>query len=277
MQRLSLLVACVVMHAAVAGAQATSVISGRVVRAGSSAGIPAAEVTLAPSALRLGTESTGAFRFDNVPAGRYTLHVRRLGFAPESLGVDVPRAELTLVIIALREVPQQLDTVPVIGRDELLASGKLAGFYERKRMGTGRFLEAKDIEKMLTRRLADIMVARLPGTRAVRGRGTAAYISTIRMAPHPLVGAAPGAQPAGAMSSRAPRPTQCYPDVYLDGAMVYTSGLEMDRDAGDVRFDVNVVDPAHVSAIEFYGGAAQMPAQFNRTGSACGALLIWTK
>ena len=83
--------------------------------------------------------------------------------------------------------------------------------------------------------------------------------------------------PAGAMSSRAPRPTQCYPDVYLDGAIVYSSGMEMDRDAGDVRFDVNLIDPAHVSAIEYYAGAAQMPAQYNRTGAACGALLIWTK
>jgi hypothetical protein len=58
---------------------------------------------------------------------------------------------------------------------------------------------------------------------------------------------------------------------------VYSSGMEMNRDAGDVRFDVNSIDPAQVSAIEFYAGAAQMPAQYNRTGSACGALLIWTK
>jgi hypothetical protein len=267
------------MHAAAVGAQATSVISGRVVRAGSSAGIPGAQVTLVPRDIRVVTDANGDFQFERVPDGRHTIHVRRLGFGPESLSVDVPSAELTLVIIGLREVPQPLDTVPVTGRDELLARGKLAGFYERKRMGTGRFLETKDIEKMLTRRLADIMVARLPGTRAVRGRGTAAYISTIRMAPHALVGApsTPGGAPAGAMSSRAPRPTQCYPDVYLDGAIVYTSGLEMDRDAGDVRFDVNLIDPAQVSAIEYYAGAAQMPAQFNRTGSACGALLIWTK
>ncbi|MGQ0642899.1 MAG: hypothetical protein ACT4P6_19305 [Gemmatimonadaceae bacterium] len=136
---------------------------------------------------------------------------------------------------------------------------------------------------MLTRRLSDIIVARMPGTRAVRGRGSQSFISTFRMAPYVLAGAPAGgggagsAPAGGAFSRTAPRPTQCYPDVYLDGALVYSSGLEMDRDAGDVRFDVNLIDPAQVSAIEFYGGAAQMPAQFNRTGAACGALLIWTK
>jgi hypothetical protein len=47
MQRLLLLVLCVVMQASGLGAQATSVIAGRVVRAGSSVGIIDAEVTLA--------------------------------------------------------------------------------------------------------------------------------------------------------------------------------------------------------------------------------------
>jgi hypothetical protein len=277
------LLASVVMQASVVGAQATSSISGRVLRAGSDAGIPSAEVTLTPRAGRTVTDANGGFRLDPVPDGHYTLHVRRIGFAPESLGVDLPLAEATPVIIALREVAQPLDTVPVTGRDELLARGKLAGFYERKRMGMGRFLEEKDLEKFLTRRLADIIVARMPGTRAVRGRGLDAFISTFRMAPRALVGggaaatASGSAVPGSAFSSRAPRPTQCYPNVYLDGVVVYSSGSEMTPGVGDLRFNVNSIDPGQVSAIEFYAGAAQMPAQYNRTGSACGALLIWTK
>ncbi|MGH7713458.1 MAG: carboxypeptidase-like regulatory domain-containing protein, partial [Gemmatimonadaceae bacterium] len=228
---------------------------------------------------RTRTDAAGEFRFEAVTPGRFVIHVRRLGFALDSAVVDVPLA--AAVIIELREAAQPLDTVSVTGRDELLARGKLAGFYERKKFGIGRFLEEKDIEKYLTRRLADIIVARIPGTRAVRSprAGMAAYISTFRMAPRALVGAASSgsAPPGGAMSRRTPQPTQCYPDVYLDGVAVYSSGMEMEQDVGDVRFDVNSIDPAHVSAIEFYGGPAQMPAQFNRTGSACGALLIWTK
>ncbi|MGQ0642901.1 MAG: hypothetical protein ACT4P6_19315 [Gemmatimonadaceae bacterium] len=42
-------------------------------------------------------------------------------------------------------------------------------------------------------------------------------------------------------------------------------------------FDVNTLTPAHISAVEFYSGPGQIPAQFNKTGSACGVLLLWTK
>jgi hypothetical protein len=274
-----LLIAAVVAAATIAEGQQTSSLSGRVVRAGSDVGIPGAEITISSRSSRVISDGNGVFAFESLPPGRYSLHVRRLGFHPESVAVELPLLEHAAVTIALSEVAQPLDTVPVTGRDELLARGKLSGFYERKRIGMGRFLEEKDIEKMLTRRLADIIVARMPGTRAVRGRGLEAFISTFRMAPRPLVGgpaaASGSAPPGGAFSSRAPRPTQCYPDVYLDGVVVYSSGSEMD--VGDVRFNVNSIDPALVSAIEFYSGAAQMPAQYNRTGSACGALLIWTK
>lgn len=278
----ALLLAGVVMHGSIVAAQApTSVLAGRVVRAGTLTPIPGAEVRLAPGPQRGVTDASGVFRFERVTPGRYFVVVRRLGFVPDSLAFDVPLARGAFAIIPLREAAQPLDTVAVTGRDELLARGKLAGFYERKKFGIGRFLEEKDIEKFLTRRLADIIVARMPGTRAVRSAkgGMAAYISTIRMMPRALVGAPSvgSAPPGGAMSRSSPRPTQCYPDVYLDGAVVYSSGSEMEQDVGDTRFDVNSIDPAHVAAIEFYGGPAQMPALYNRTGSACGALLIWTK
>ncbi len=278
-----LLLAGGVMHASIVVAQAPfSALAGRVVRAGPMTPIAGADVRLAPGPQRVVTDALGAFRFDRVTPGRYFVVVRRLGFVPDSLAFDVPLANGASVIIPLREAPQPLDTVSVTGRDELLARGKLAGFYERKKFGIGRFLEEKDIEKMLTRRLADILVAKVPGVRAARSRraGSAAYIATVRLMPRALVGApASGSTPAGGAFSRAPRMTTCYPDVYLDGVVVYSSGSEDGADMGaeSVLFDVNSIDAAHVSAIEFYGGPAQMPAQFNRTGSACGALLIWTK
>lgn len=272
--RKQVLCAVLVMYAASASAQ-TSPLAGRVLRAGSSSPIAGAEVTLTPRGVRAVTDAAGEFRFDAVPAGYIMIHVRRIGFAADSLGVQLPLA--APIDIELRETVQNLDTVSVSGREDALARGKLAGFHERKKFGIGRFLEEKDIEKMLSRRLADIIVARMPGTRAVRSAkgGMAAHISTFRMAPRALVGAS--GSTGGAFSSRAPRPTQCYPDVYLDGVVVYSSGMEMEQGVGDVRFDINSIDPAHVSAIEFYAGAAQLPAQYNRTGAACGALLVWTK
>lgn len=247
--------------------------------------IAGAEVVLTPRNNRTVTDAAGEFRFDGVTAGPVVLHVRRIGFAAESLGVELPL--VAPIDIELREAAQPLDTVSVTGREATIPRGKLTGFHERKHMGIGRFLEEADIEKLGSRRLADILVARIPGLKTVRSGkgGSATYIGTVRMAPRALLGApaAGGGSsvPGSALSTRGPRVTACFPDVYLDGAVVYSSGSEdmlppgMSADA--VLFDVNSVNPTHVAAIEFYAGAAQMPAQYNRTGSACGALLIWTK
>ena len=265
------LVASAALNAATASAQPSS-LAGRVLHAGSNAPIAGAEVVLLPRGARAVTDAKGEFRFDAPPSGYVMIHVRRIGFVPDSLDIQLPLS--APIDIELRETVQKLDTVSVSGREDVLARGKLAGFYERKKFGIGRFVEEKEIESMLTRRLADIIVAKMPGTRSVRSTrgGMAAYIATVRMAPEPITSAMKGAT----------RPPPCYPDIYVDGVAVYSSGSERNlpagaRDAEIVLFDINSINPAHVSAIEFYGGAAQMPAQYNRTGSACGALLIWTK
>ncbi len=250
----ALLLVFVVIHAPLAGAQ-DATLAGRVIRAGSTTPIAGADVRIAPGARRFITDSSGEFRFDAVAAGRVAIHVRRLGFLPESLAVDLPSP--VALTIELHEAAQPLDTVSVIGRDDLLARGKLAGFYERKRFGIGRFLEAKDIETMLYRQMADVLVSRFPGIRAIRISGRpGAFMATSRLSPRALV-------------SGPPQP--CYAEVYLDGMVVSAHG------PATAPFDVNTINPSEVSAIEFYAGPSQTPAEYNMTGSACGVLLIWTK
>ncbi|HJU74565.1 MAG TPA: carboxypeptidase regulatory-like domain-containing protein [Gemmatimonadaceae bacterium] len=267
-----LLAAAIVLHGSIAAAQETTTLTGRILRAGSGAGLPNAEITVTPPNVRAVTDADGEFRIEGLKTGRVVIQVRRLGFAPESVTVELPLAGA--IEIDLRETGQPLDTVSVKGEAAAASTGgKLAGFYERKREGHGRFLEAKDIEKMLTRRLGDIIVARIPGTQTVRGLkgGMAAYIASTRMGSEQVSSALKGAL----------RPPRCYPDVYLDGVVVYASGSERNLPAGTpddvVLFDVNSLDPAELAALEFYGGPAQTPAQYNKTGSACGVLLIWTK
>lgn len=276
--RRALLVAVLVICASRLGAQ-DSRLEGRVVRVGTNAPIVGAEVRLEPMGRSTQTDSAGNFRFDGLPnlhGGPATIYVRRIGFQADSLSVVLPAS--APIDIELREAVQQLDTVSVTGKQQQLVRGKLSGFYERKQFGIGRFIEAQDIEKMLTRRLADILVARLPGTRAIRSArgGMAAFIATTRMTPNALLNAQ-----KGAMSGGTGRPPPCYASIYLDGTVVFSSGSEQSLPPGmradDVLFDINSIDPASISAIEFYAGAGQLPAQYNRTGSACGALLVWTK
>jgi hypothetical protein len=60
----------------------------------------------------------------------------------------------------------------------------------------------------------------------------------------------------------------CSPIVFLDGIYIgSTDSFDMD----------NLFNLAEFGAIEAYSGASSVPAELNRTGSACGVLAIWTR
>jgi len=112
-------------------------LSGRVVHKTSKGGIPGAEVRLSPKNAQIITDSAGYFRFDRVTPGMVSLLVRRLGFAPESASFEVQASDDLDLLVELQQSVQTLDTVTVAEREAPLAERKLklAGFYERKRLG----------------------------------------------------------------------------------------------------------------------------------------------
>jgi hypothetical protein len=42
-------------------------------------------------------------------------------------------------------------------------------------------------------------------------------------------------------------------------------------------FDISMIAPEQVEAVEFYAGPAQTPLKYSRMGSNCGVLVIWTR
>ena len=250
-------------------AQDGATLSGRVVHKTSQAGIPNAEVLLAPHSLRLVTDSAGYFQFDRVNPGTVSLLVRRLGFSPESASFEVRPADQLDLLIQLEQAAQQLDTVSIAGREEdLLLRGKLAGFYERKRFGIGRFIDGEILDKEQHRPLGSIIEPRTPGTKLIRSHlGSMAWLATTRRS---------GAMFQGSVideydRNRGADPRACYPDVYLDGAIVYSFGSRASL------FDINGIPAGNVAAIEVYVGPSRIPTQYNKTSSVCGVVLIWTK
>ncbi len=65
----------------------------------------------------------------------------------------------------------------------------------------------------------------------------------------------------------------CYMDVMVDGALVYRH----DQPAPAQLYDLNSIPTEQLEGIEVFTSTAQMPAQYNRTGSGCGLLVIWTR
>lgn len=268
-RRIAALVACLVMHAAGAAAQDDARIAGRVVHKTSKAGIPGAEVLLSPRTQRVVSDSAGHFRFDRVSAGVVAVLVKRIGFAPESALFEIAAREDIDILVEMEESAQTLDTVNVAARSDPIVRGKLAAYEERKRFGIGRFIDSTVLEDQRNRQLGELIVSRSPGSRLVRSRlGGAAWVATTRMLGQTIM---PRSNVDQSDLNRGADPRACYPEVYLDGAIVYSFGKQMPL------FDINSISTSTVSAIEFYVGPSQIPLQFNKTGAACGVLVIWTK
>jgi hypothetical protein len=94
-------------------AQTGSVVEGRVLDLSSGTAVRNAIVDLPGHASTL-TDQGGAFRFEDVPPGPYTLRVDAFGFAVESLALTV--AADTALVISVRYQPLALDPVVVESR-----------------------------------------------------------------------------------------------------------------------------------------------------------------
>jgi hypothetical protein len=256
-----------------AAAQANGSIAGRVVSVATAAPLAGADVLLRPGNRRAATDSSGRFRFTEVAPGEVTLLVRLIGFAPDSARINVkPNDDVDVRIELKRAAAQPLDTVTVAGQEQALDRGKLAEYYKRKQFGTGRFFDSDILEKERDGQLAEIISSRAPGLRLVRSRmANMTFVASGRRSANTFFGTRPTITQFDKDGGADPR--ACYVDVYLDGVPVYKFGSTIP----DPLFDINALRPETVAAIELYVGAAQVPLQYNRTGSLCGVLLIWTK
>ncbi|HEU5040734.1 MAG TPA: carboxypeptidase regulatory-like domain-containing protein, partial [Gemmatimonadales bacterium] len=111
-----------------AGAQdaaQTGSVGGRVVDE-QGTGIGGAQVYLIRPAISAQTRADGGYTLDRVPAGARVLHVRMLGFRPDSASISVTAGERTAQDFTLLRDPLQLQTMVVTGtttpRQNLAAS-----------------------------------------------------------------------------------------------------------------------------------------------------------
>ena len=131
--------------------------------------------------------------------------------------------------------------LPEVPVTTTLTDRRLADFYSRKQFGMGRFLDSAQFAKTNGTRTSDKLM-RLPGLLIQRGRFSDATV----------------------MSSRG----RCAASVWMDGLNLGTG------------FNVNMLDPSTILAVEWYSTAAMTPAQFSmvkRGASHCAVLVLWTR
>jgi TonB family protein len=227
-------------HAGLAAAQRWGAIAGTVT---DTAGVPlfGADVFVDGTAIRVATDGRGTFHVMGVPTGTLVVSVRRLGFVPRSVKVEVGAVGSATVSLRLPALVQALAPV-VVRTNRMNYTGRLAGYYERlERRAGGYFVTREQIESENPRMMSHLL-QRAPGLTIVRGR---AGITGVRM-----------------------RGRTCWPMVWLD---------DTPMPAGEV--DIDSFTPHSLEGIELYLGGTTPPLRYTwvRNMSSCGTILLWSR
>lgn len=247
---------------------------GRVMAEGPARALAGAEVRL-PRAGRVATsDSLGGFQFLDLPAGPQLVEIRLAGFRTDSVTVDIPPLQSLVRDFVLSRPSQALAEVRVSGQARPTALG-LAGFDARRQQGIGSFLDRDQLAKLENRSMTMIF-ASVPGLSVMHGTGTRGWaystrsVTTGRSVFSGATGPCDGLDTADCEAGARPH---CYMDVYVNGALVYAH----DRPSPMPLFDLSSIPAAQIEGVEVYSSAAQVPSEYNRTGAACGVVLIWTR
>lgn len=202
-----------------------------------------ATVTILGTEVRVVTGANGRFRFADVPAGKYVLLARRIGYEATTTEITIGDRDVLRISIELQQVVTSLDTVRVATRN---VSPRLAEFYERRKVGPGQFFTQDEIDKInpvtaadLFRRFYGIAVT----TDGRHGRST-------RMPMHPSPGKSPDCP-----------------------IMAIVDGVAKQMDYGQLP------PPRDIAGVEFFAGPSEIPLQYKSTTDNmwCGLILIWTR
>jgi len=249
-------------------------IAGRVLSADSGRPpVQGAQVTLAKLERSALSDSSGRYRLKDVPPGEHLVVLRAIGFKSESSTVYIDRDEVVSWEVVLTRAVGTMLPERVVEAPEARPPAKLVEFMERQKFGIGKFITREQLAKAEggVRQTGDL-IAMVPGVRVRRG-GSKIWVATGGRAVNAAGGCAfcgsSGIHPIDFAAGARPA---CYMDVYLDGVLVFDS-----RQAANGLFDVNTLQPEHLSGIEVYTSAAQIPAKYNRTANGCGVLLLWTR
>ena len=159
----TLLLACAAPTAIAAAQDAaqTGSVAGRVTD-GQGTGISGAQVFLVRPAVSTQTRADGGYTLDRVPAGTRTVHVRMLGFSPDSATVEVSAGGRASQDFTLRRDPLQLSEMVVTGtttpRQNLAASVAVTT------------LTAQEVEQTVPRSTTE-MLRTVPGFTRIESSG----------------------------------------------------------------------------------------------------------
>lgn len=237
----------------------------------SSRAIAGAVVGIQSLGISATTPDRGGYTLTVERRGTFTVLARAVGHAPVTREVYLRGGDTLRIDFRLVRSAQQLDPVVVAADRDPLPSGVMRGFEERRRLGFGRFVTRDMLDERehdtigdMMRGMAGVRMVRRPGGcgggfSAATGRGLAA------------VELSPKASSAGATCGGGlPMEAACYMSIYQDGIRIWSPGSPDPPDFTQFRNGM-------YEGVEVYRGPSELPMQYQGTGAACGAVLLWTR
>lgn len=222
------------------------------------------------------TDKDGAFAFHQLAEGYYELSVRRLGYKPSFMEIQVGRAgdlDLTIKMVA---ATQTLDTIAVKSDQEMPQmygrSLRMAQFYERRQLGIGHFFTREDIEDSHTATPADLI--RRVGGMHVWEQGNGVIVKATGCIGSGLPGS------LNVIGQHATDTVSNLPNTSLGGhddgwgnVALFVDGSPVPKGYRDSELgDLKLVE---IEGLEVYRSPAELPME--ASGNACAAVFVWTR
>jgi TonB family protein len=185
------------------------------------------------------TGEDGHFTLPSVPIGKTHIAVRRLGFRPVAIDLNLI-TEPGFLPIVLAAIPEALSAVTVQARREVFDT-RLSGFNVRKTRGMGYFLTRDQIEHTTSSHLVDALRS-FPGVRVLNLRNALGRSVSL----------------GGA---------NCPPLVFLDGFPATAGPLDLDG-----------IELGSLEGVEVYAGSTGVPPELigPRGLDRCGVIALWS-
>lgn len=196
------------------------------------------------------SDLNGRFRIDALPRASVVIRVRRLGFDPKTLTVQITAADRQgNVFVKLEPHAATLSGMRVEDEDTTddLPDSRLTGFYDRERTNDfGHYVGPDQIAKLHPQYPSQAL-REIPG---------------ILIKPSRRIGNIVRLRECG-VPGESPETTG--PLIWIDG--VRMPGAELDE----------AILGSDIAAIEVYNSLAGIPAQYFDRSAVCGTILVWTK
>jgi hypothetical protein len=252
--------------AVIPAAAQTGAITGIVYRDTANHPLAGVQVTIDGANRTTQTTSAGAFLISGLPAARYVIELRHVGFAPL---VDTVVIAAGFPVNREYVMAQQAVTLGSVQTTE--AKDRHVTQYDEfldrlEHHNGGHFVDAAVLRKNASRRIGDLLTSLIPGLRLYQ----------------PLAGQQPSWEYVSSGRGQCKGPaftcggsTPCPVALYVDGLPIFSPGPS----ASDTRMvpDFSTYNTSDYAGIEYYAGGGSVPERYNSTNNSCGVLLLWTR